>query len=307
VARSQWSQRETLYNPTPMRLLVTADLHFNHPKSRALAEDLINEMNRAGGDVLLVVGDTAVAEGESLEQCLSRFRFSGPKLFVPGNHELWTTAGDSGAILRDVLPRRVRELGWHWLQGDPLRVGDVGFAGSVGWYDYAFAPHDLGIPRRFYERKVSPGAAERLSEHADLFDADVHGGDDVPPAAREVVARWNDAKFVRLGRSDEAFLAELLGELRAGLDALRDAPRVVAAIHHLPFRELLPPPRNPQWDFAKAFLGSPRLGELLLACPNVRDCFCGHSHFAAEATVGHVHAVNVGSGYRAKTFKTLEL
>ena len=46
---------------SPMRLLVTADLHYNHPKSRALADSLIDDMNRAGGDVLLLVGDTAVA------------------------------------------------------------------------------------------------------------------------------------------------------------------------------------------------------------------------------------------------------
>lgn len=288
-----------------MRLLVTADLHYNHPKSRVLAGELIERMNSAGGDVLLVVGDTGVAEGDSIERCLERFRFGGPKLFVPGNHELWTTAGDSDAILRDVLPRRVREMGWHWLQGEPLRVGDVGFAGSVGWYDYAFAQRGLGIPRRFYERKVSPGAAARLSEHTDLFDPS--HGDDVPPAAREVVARWNDAKFVRLGRSDEAFLAELLDALRGQLASLADLPRVVAAVHHLPFGELLPPSHRAQWDFAKAFLGSPRIGELLLEFPNVRDLFCGHSHFPAEAQVGHVRAVNVGSGYRAKTFKALDL
>src|SRR4029079_11550923 len=72
---------------TRMRLLVTADLHYNHARSKALAEDLIEHMNAAGGDVLLVVGDTAVGDGNALEQCLSRFRFSGPKLFVAGNHE----------------------------------------------------------------------------------------------------------------------------------------------------------------------------------------------------------------------------
>src|SRR5688572_19708624 len=62
-----------------MRLLVTADLHYNHPRSQALAMDLISQMNRAGGDVLLVVGDTAVADGDALEQCLGLFRFDGPK------------------------------------------------------------------------------------------------------------------------------------------------------------------------------------------------------------------------------------
>ena len=82
---------------------------------------------------------------------------------------------------------------------------------------------------------------------------------------------------------------------------------VVAAVHHLPFRELLPPARAGQWDFAKAFLGSGRIGELLLRFPNVRRVFCGHSHFPAEARVGHVHAVNVGSGYRNKTFLTVDV
>ena len=286
-----------------MRLLVTADLHYNHPKSRALADGLIDEVNAAGGDVLLVVGDTAVADGDSLERCLSRFRFAGPKLFVPGNHELWTTTGDSEEILRTSLPRRVREVGWHWLQGEPFRVGHVGFVGSAGWYDYAFAQPELGIPRRFYERKISPGAAERFSEYADLFQTT----DDIAPAAREVVARWNDAKFVKLSRSDDAFLEELLAGLRNQLDALREMPRVVAAIHHLPFAGLLPPPHSAQWDFAKAFLGSPRIGELLLQYPNVTEVFCGHSHFAAQAKVDHVDAVNIGSGYRSKTFRTVDL
>ena len=288
-----------------MRLLVTADLHFNHPRSRPLAEDLIGQMNRAGGDVLLLVGDTAVADGDALEQCLSRFRFPGPKLFVPGNHELWTTGGvDSYELLQTVLPRRVRDLGWRWLQSDPLQIDNLALVGTLGWYDYAFAPAALRIPRRFYEHKISPGAAERFDEYAHLFS----NTDDIPPESREIFARWNDAKFVRLGgRSDEQLLTELLDVLRAQLDSLRDVPRVIAAVHHLPFRELLPPPRTAQWDFAKAFLGSPRIGEVLLAYSNVTHVYCGHSHFPAEAQVGHVHALNIGSGYRAKRFQTADL
>src|SRR5437588_5549413 len=78
-----------------LRLLVTADLHYNHARSRPLAEALIDQMNRAGGDVLLVVGDTATSDGDALERCLARFRFTGPKLFVAGNHELWTHGSDS--------------------------------------------------------------------------------------------------------------------------------------------------------------------------------------------------------------------
>src|SRR5437016_4454521 len=99
-----------------MRLLITADLHYNHPKSKSLADELIDQMNADGGDVLIVVGDTAVADGDSLEKCLSRFTFNGPKLFVAGNHELWTKGDDSYAIFTDQLPTRVRNLGWHWLE-----------------------------------------------------------------------------------------------------------------------------------------------------------------------------------------------
>jgi predicted phosphodiesterase len=286
-----------------MRLLVTADLHFNHRGSRPVAERLIDDMNAAGGDGVLLVGDTAVADGDSLEQCLSRFKITEPRLFVAGNHELWTEGSDSYAVFHQDLPRRVRKLGWHWLEGDPFLAGDAAVVGSVGWYDYSFAQSSLGIPRRFYQRKISPGGAARIEEFADLLERT----DDIPKSARNVVARWNDGKFVKLGRSDKEFLDERLSELRRSLDAVKNCTRVIAAIHHLPFRELLPPSHSAQWDFTKAYLGSERIGKLLEEYPNVTRAYSGHSHYAREATVGHVHAVNIGSGYRSKTFLKVDL
>lgn len=286
-----------------MRLLATADLHYNHLKSRSSADKLIGRINEEKFDVLLIIGDTAAADSDALEQCLSGIRVTGPKLFVAGNHELWTHGDDSYRVFKDELPRRVRALGWRWLQDEPFRSGDVAIVGSVGWYDYSFAQASLGIPERFYERKVSPGVAERLDEYRDLMART----NDVGPVARDVVARWNDGRFVRLHRSDDAFLAELLADLRAQLDSLRDVPTVVVAVHHLPFAELLPPPRNIQWDFARAYLGSEQIGKLLLEFPNVRHALCGHSHFPARARVGHIDAVNIGSGYRCKTSVTLDL
>jgi 3',5'-cyclic AMP phosphodiesterase CpdA len=302
LRRGERAARVRPYNVSPMRLLVTADLHYNHPKSRALADSLIDEINQAGGDALLLVGDTAVSDGDALERCLSRFQIRGPKLFVAGNHELWTHGPDSYEIFRHTLPVRVRALGWHWLQDVPFSVGNATLVGSIGWYDYSFAQASLGIPRRFYAAKVSPGAAEHDPEMSYLFERT----DDIAPQAREVVARWNDGRFVKLGRSDAAFAQLMAAQLEVQLLALSDR-RVIAAIHHLPFRELLPPPHTAQWDFAKAYLGSARLGEVLLRFPNVTDLFCGHSHFPAEARVGHVHAVNIGSGYRSKTFKALDV
>jgi predicted phosphodiesterase len=288
-----------------MRLLVTSDIHYNHARSRGPADELIARMNRAGGDVLLVIGDTAVVDGDALEQCLSRFCFAGPKLFVAGNHELWTAGPDSYQIFAQQLPDRVRALGWTWLEDDPFVASDrsVAIVGSVGWYDYSFAVPELQIPDRFYEHKVSPGAATRLPE----FEHLLRDRSDLSRHATEVVARWNDGKFVKLHRTDAQFLDERLANFATRLNALRDVPHVIAAVHHVPFAQLLPPRRGAQWDFARAYLGSAKIGALLAQHTNVQDVMCGHSHFPAEARIGAIRAVNIGSGYRVKYFRAIEL
>src|SRR5690606_825719 len=120
-----------------------------------LAEQVIDQMNAAGGEAVLLVGDTSITDGDTLEQCLSRFRIDGPKLFVAGNHELWTRNRDSRSIYDDALPQRLRALGWHWLEAEPFATRSAAIVGSIGWYDYSFARPELGIPRRFYEHKIS--------------------------------------------------------------------------------------------------------------------------------------------------------
>ena len=284
-----------------MRILATADLHYNHGKSRRLADELIDRINKTDFDLLLLIGDTATADGDAIEQCLSRFTFPGPKLFVAGNHELWTHGDDSHRLFKEDLPRRIKNLGWHWLEANPFITDHFAIVGSIGWYDYSFAQPQLGIPRRFYEQKVSPGAADQLDRHRHLLEQ----ADDVPPHAREIFARWNDGQFVKLHRTDEQFLDELLHDLRRQLESLKNKP-ILAAIHHLPFADLLPPSHNAQWDFAKAYLGSEKLGQLLLQFPNITTLLCGHSHFPAETQIDHIRAVNIGSGYRSKQSVILE-
>lgn len=285
----------------PMRLLVTADIHYNHPRSKPLAVDLIDRMNQAGGDGVLIVGDTAVADGNELEECLARFTLPGPRLFLCGNHELWTRGPDSHRLFTDDLPRRVRATGWQWLETEPFVSGATAIVGTVGWYDYSFASPRLGIPRRFYEAKVAPGAARHFGL-AGLLE-----GDDVMPEAAGIVARWNDGKFVKLHRSDEAFLQECLGRLERNLEAVAAAADVIVATHHLPFRELLPPAGYDQVEFVKAYLGSERIGEAIAKFPNVRRVYCGHSHFRSVATTGRIEAMNIGSSYRWKTFEIIDL
>ena len=58
-------------------------------------------------------------------------------------------------------------------------------------------------------------------------------------------------------------------------------------------------------------LGSEKIGQLLQRYPNVRHAICGHSHLAVEAKIagplGAIHAINIGSGYRWKTFRAIDL
>ena len=310
------------------RLLITADLHYNHGKSKPIADDLIEQMNRAGGDAVLVVGDTGIGDGDALEQCLSLFKGFGQKLVVAGNHELWTRGEgartiptpepggrDSLYLLEHELPARVRAVGWTWLEGHPTEVGGLTVVGSMGWYDYSFAQPGLCIPKRFYAAKVSPGAAARLSEFAALFDKvdpddpEQARASDVNEHALQIVARWNDGRHVKLpqGFTDETLLDRLLHRLDSDLQSVAPSRPILAAVHHLPFRELLPPPHSAQWDFVKAYLGSEKIGQLLLRYPNVTRVFCGHSHLPAQVRMGSMDVVNIGSGYRWKTFHTLDV
>lgn len=303
----------------PVRLLVTADLHFNHARSRPVAEELIRDMNRAGGDAVLVVGDTGISEGTSIEECLSQFNGFESRYFVAGNHELWTKQGDGRRdavqLLEEDLPTRVREAGWQWLEGNPVDLGGVSLVGSVGWYDYSFAEPSLGVPRRFYERKVSPGAAARFSEFADLFetftpdDLERTGSPDVPRHAMEIVARWNDGRHVLMPQefTDKTLLDKALRRLESDLRSVPEGQRIVVGVHHVPFRELLPPSHGFQWDFARAYLGSERIGALLGQFLQISHVFCGHSHFPAQAQVGGINARNLGSGYRLKTFASIDV
>jgi len=43
-----------------------------------------------------------------------------------------------------------------------------------------------------------------------------------------------------------------------------------------------------------------QFSQLLVQFPRISTVLCGHSHFAAEAHIDHIRAVNIGSGYRAK-------
>ncbi len=289
-----------------MRVLATGDLHYDIARSQGSTEETARLVCSSGADVFLLLGDVAGRDLESMHRALDLFDgFPGLKLLVAGNHDLWVPrGGDSLNRYELEIPAVCREHGWHYLDDGPAYVDDVAFVGNMGWYDHSFRLEELGIPIRFYQAKIAPGAAARLAEHRPLLD----GLRDIRGSTLEITTRWMDGRNVRLPLSDEDFTGRLLAKLRAHLaEARRTADHIVVGMHHLPFKAMTLRTGKPIWDFATNYLGSERFGEVLLGEPKVRRVLCAHNHRACEIRCGDLTCTSVGSTYTAKRLVELEL
>ncbi len=289
-----------------MRLIVTSDLHYNVLRSRQPTLDLAEEICGLRADALLILGDVAGQDVSILRECLGLFdRFAGRKFLVPGNHDVWTPAGTCSLVrYQEILPAVCREMDFHMLDCEPAVLGRLGVVGSMAWYDYSFRPEHLGIPLRFYEEKIAPGAATRMERYAHL----VESIEDVPEAALRLGTRWMDGEHVRLPMKDVEFCRLLLDRLETHLTAVAgDCDTILVGLHHVPFRELAPLNPNPSWAFAAAYLGSEQFGELLLRHPKVRHVYCGHTHQAGRVTRATLECINTGCTYLAKRYELLEV
>ena len=290
-----------------MKVLVSADLHYDIARSRGPAEGLIAEACDIGGDAIVLVGDTAGARLGPLADALDLLNdFGGRKLMVPGNHCLWCRDEDDSLDRYErIIPELAGRHGFEVLDTAPVVCGPVGFVGSVGWYDYSFADEELGIPKAFYEAKVSPGAASQMSSLRHLLS---EYRNEISDRALALRARWMDGRYVKLPMSDLEFCQLLADKLAAQLaDLAREVDRIVAFMHHLPFAELVPKDRPDRSAFAAAYLGSGIFGRVLLACPKVTHIYCGHSHWHGRENIGGVEVVNVGSTYTHKRLEILEI
>lgn len=289
-----------------MKLIVTADLHYDVARSSDPARRIAEEICGLRADALLLVGDAAGRDLGIVSECLHLFDgFAGRKFFVAGNHDIWAHPGeDSLDKLHRALPEICRKADFHPLDIEPASIDGVGLVGSIGWYDFSFRPMHLGIPLRFYSEKIAPGAAARMDRYSHL----VADRTDVPESAMSMGTRWMDGEHVRMAMSDTEFCRMLLERLDQHLQqAARHCDKIIVGLHHLPFRELVPTSEDPSWAFAQAYMGSELFGELLLAHPKVRYVFCGHSHRAGSVRHQHLECINVGCTYTEKRYDVIEL
>jgi predicted phosphohydrolase len=263
------------------RLLVTADLHYgNRPQADLCTRALAGFAGAREADALALAGDIGEREPDTFATCLELFSdFDGPRLLVPGNHDVWRNEADSREKYEELLPRLAQEAGFHMLDDEPRVIGDAGFVGSIGWYDYSMRNPGLGLTLEQYAGKRVRG-----------------------------VATWNDLRFVDWPWSDEEFTERCLERLQAHYEEVAArTERVLAFIHHLPFSDLLYGPASTPYEFCRAYMGSVRFGELMTGWPKLEHVFCGHRHGYAHLRTGGLDAWCVGSEYGRKRLLELDL
>ncbi|NLE28565.1 MAG: hypothetical protein GX629_02705 [Phycisphaerae bacterium] len=289
-----------------MRILASSDLHYNLKRSCVPTQELARKVCRRGGDVLILAGDIAGADDSCFLQALELFSgFHGEKLLVPGNHDLWVHGEiDSCQKWSSHLPVLAQKAGFHMLDHSSKIIGKIGFAGNIGWYDYSFRDPQLAVPLRFYQAKIGPGRAMRLEEWQHLLDPN----DELLPIHSDITSAWRDGQFVRLNMTDEHFVETLLARLRTDLEDLSaKTEKIVTVLHHLPHRDLVWYRGDANWDFAAAFLGSDKFGELLQQFPKIQLCLAGHNHRAEVVKSSAMEYIAIGSTYLEKQLLELDI
>jgi 3',5'-cyclic AMP phosphodiesterase CpdA len=261
-----------------VRIAYTSDLHIDlSERNLSAARAVAASIRTSGADAVVVAGDAANTVA-ALEEALSLFAaIDVPKFFVPGNHDVWieTASGrliDSRTKFSELIPEACRKAGFHDLGAEPVVIGDVGFVGSLGWYDYSFADARLQLDEDDYWRGRY-GDEIWWDRKMTYWVRDAAG----EPGSRE---RMRDPEVC----------AELAGRLREHLLAIEERARtIVAVVHTLPF--FVGIERSDPPFYLDAYTGSARLGDLLDEHPKVERCIHGHKHRSGDWTVGRIRLV----------------
>lgn len=281
----------------------TSDLHVDSSKENtSLVAHLVEAVEEAEPDLFLLAGDVG-GGAAGLLGCLEAFGgLPVPKLFVPGNHDLWTEDPrgpfgryrlDSATKHDSLLPALCEAAGWHYLPAEPFRIDGVGVAGVMGWYDYSLRNRSLDsrIPLEAYRR----GRLGRLV--------------------------WMDSMRVRWPRrpgregwreksaclADDVILERQIVTLKSHLESLKTqgAETIVAATHFLAGPEPIDYSGEPKLDFAYGFSGSRRLGGLLAKMSSVRALICGHTHRSYQGSSGPLAVFNSPVGRLGRLHRRL--
>ncbi len=286
-----------------MRLAYTGDLHVDiSQKNWNLVPILADFIKIIDPDVLIICGDIS-PRLEQVEQALEYFAdLPCAKLFVPGNHDVWVPDDELRATGRDsfekyfyLLPRVCHNQGFTPIWMEPAVHDGVGFAGSIGWYDYTFGSGLFRFTEDEYSAKILKDSIFNDRRFARWLD---------------VCSVFEESdRFVSDGEVARQFNQKLGQDINM-LCANQSVREVVVVTHHPAFRELVTFKGDPIWDYFTAFMGSSETGKLMLREVKVSHAICGHLHGRTDTFIGHVRALSACVGYlyqdRRKPIQVIE-
>ncbi|MBI1969731.1 metallophosphoesterase [Candidatus Woesearchaeota archaeon] len=270
-----------------LKILTTADLHYPWCKGRF--SQLEQKAAQSDAAVLVVAGDTEDPYSLHIFD-----QFKRTKLVTAGNHDLWVSRPSENSFEKyRQLGNVYARYGFHFLDEKPMVVEDVGFVGNIGWYDYSFRMER--IARSDIEEIFVNGKPFHELTEEDY----AKGVFQIIEGMRADLFVWNDKQYIHWRFTDKEFLEQCLEKLERDIREIEPSvDQICAVIHHIPFEGLVK--RNPSdvgWTVGNAYVGSARIGELLLSHPKVRTVITGHTHIPRVIQVGHITAHNVSRPY----------
>lgn len=265
-----------------MRIGVTSDIHIDiSPANAQIVTHIADEIKKADIDVFLICGDLS-PNLMTLSRTLSAFHDVNAKcrkLFVAGNHDIWLpnvngeiNSHHKYSIITDIC----KENGFHHLGDSPYIIEEVGFCGTIGWYDYSYKNKKFPIAERSYQRKTLAGSV------------------------------WNDVNFAHWNATDSEVAKGFENDLQKQIEGIREhVMRIIVATHHVPFQDCVTYRNELPWDFFSAFMGSAGLGEICIKEPMVTHALFGHTHTEICKKVGQIWAICSPIGYLTNPPKDL--
>ena len=278
-----------------MRVVFTSDVHADFgPVNAALVPHLARQARALAPDIFLLAGDVAdhaIEVGETLRA----FRGVGSlRVFVAGNHDLYSEPGPAGLVtsrekFESVLPRVAAEAGFEYLGLEPVEWRGLGIVGTPGWWDYSL--RDPGMDAFVHPQHYRSGIwrMRRAFDRGAILWPRVGAAPPAGALPAGLPGEW---------AGDEEICAHMLALVDDQLRRCAGVRTVLGAVHVLPCVEAVERHAFGPSGFHDATLGSTAFGERFRADRRARALVTGHLHRPCDVRLGAMRVVSRPVGHR---------